>query len=516
MTNSTRVAPGKPGSLWRTIRAAACVAALSLGVGTAQAQSLSRRVDRVLEAADIGSSRVGVYVREVGVTAPLVAIDANTGYIPASNMKLLTTGAALSVLGPDFVFRTEIFVDGTRVIVRGSGDPALADPEVLRNTEPQMTVEDFLNTLVGAVAAAVPDGCTEIILDDRIFDRQFVHPTWDPNDLNKWYAPEVAGLNFHGNLLAIFASPAREGAGYPPRISLQPECAWISVNNQAKTADRDANTYWPARAADDNAFTLFGNVRTTSPTPLNTPTHNNPLLFGQLLAERVMRRGIAVGAEKRPGLKPPAAVRLAEQDEDLSAGRLVAVVTTPLQEVLNRSNTDSINLYAEALLKRIGHEVTREQGSWGTGASVMRMTLQERLGTDAAISTIVTDGSGLSHENLVTPATLAAWIESMATDDQLREAYLLSLATPGRGTFTKRFRGVDLQNQIAGKSGVLTGVRTLSGIIISESGREIVFSVMFNDVPAVKGPNATKTAEKIVTEIDAWLAEIAPAPQLGG
>lgn len=487
-----------------------------LTTGLAHAQSLATRVDRVVDAADIGSSRIGVYVREVGVSAPLVSIDASAGYIPASNMKLLTTGAAITVLGPDFVFRTEIAIEGKRVIIRGDGDPALADPEILRNTEPRMTVEDFLDTLADAIAVKLPDGCSEIILDDRIFDREFVHPTWDRNDLNKWYAPEVAGLNFHGNLLAVFVSPAPEGVGAPPRLTMQPRSAWIHIANRAKTIAKGSNTYWPSRASDSNNFTLYGNVRTTSPTPLNTPTHNNALLFGQLLAERLMRKGIPVGLDARPGLKPPAAVRLAEPDETLPEGILAAVITTPLQEVLNRCNTDSVNMYAEALLKRIGYEVTREQGTWDNGASVLRMTLEERLDSNAAITTIVTDGSGLSHSNIVTPTTITAWVESFALDDDLREPYLLSLATPGRGTFTRRFRDADLKNQVAGKSGVLTGVRTLSGIVVSESGREVVFSILVNDVPASKGPNVTKMSERIVVQIDGWLAEVAPVPQFGG
>lgn len=496
--------------------AAVCIGLAVAWAGVAQGQSLARRVDRLIDAADIGNARFGVLVREVGAAAPLVSIDADDGFIPASNMKLLTSGAALAILGPDFVFRTEIAIDGGRVIVRGSGDPALADPEVLRNTEPRMTVEDFLETLVTAIADKVPDGCEEIVLDDRVFDRQMVHPTWDPNDLNKWYAPEVSGLNFHGNLLAVFASPAPQGVGFPPRLSVQPTSAWIRITNRATTVAEGSNTYWPSRTGDSNSFTIFGDVRTTTPTPLNTPTHNNPLLFGQLLAERLMRRGIAVGDEVRAGLNPPLAVRLAGQEEDLPVGTLVALVTTPLQEVINRCNTDSINLYAEALLKRIGYEATREQGTWATGAAVLRMAIEERLGSDATISTIITDGSGLSHSNLVTPSTLTGWIESIASDPDLREPYLLSLATPGRGTFTRRFRGVDLTNHVAGKSGVLSGVRTLSGIVISESGREVVFSILVNDLGASKGPNATKLAERIVVEIDGWLAEVAPVPQFGG
>lgn len=480
------------------------------------AQSLEVRVQRVLDAADIGNARVGICIREIGASTPLVFVDADSGYIPASNMKLLTSGAALRILGPDFVFRTELALDGDRVIVRGSGDPALADPEVLRNTEPRMTVEDFLETLASAVAERTPDGCSEILIDDRVFDREFVHPTWDPEDLNKRYAPEVAGLNFHGNLLAIFASPAAEGPGNPPRLTMQPNSAWIGIDNRARTVSKNNNTYWASRSPDSNQFRVFGDVRSTAPLPLNTPTHDNPLLFGHLLTERLMGKGVAVGGFAHPGLNPPAVVRVVAPDEALPEGTLCAVVTTPLQEVINRCNTDSVNLYAEALLKRIGHEVTREPGSWANGASVLRMTLEEQLGPDAAVSTIVVDGSGLSHSNLVTPRTLADWIENLATDPELRDPFLLSLATPGRGTFTSRFRDFNFQNHVAGKSGVLTGVRSLSGIVIAPNGREIVFSVLINDVPSGKGPNATLTATRIVEQIDSYLTKLVATTQYGG
>lgn len=489
---------------------------LSLGAAGATAQSLSRRIDRVITAADIGNARLGVSVRDIDSGATIVSIHPDDGFIPASNMKLLTTGAALSVLGPDYIFRTELRVDGKRLIVIGSGDPALADPEVLRDTEPRMTVEDFLETLASAVAKRLPEGCDEIIIDDRIFDRQYVHPTWDPNDLNKWYAPEVAGLNFHGNLLAIFASPAPEGAGAPPRIVFQPRASWISITNRARTVTDGSNTYWPSRDPDDNRFTIFGEVRTTTPVPQNTPTHNNPLLFGQLLADRLMSKGVAVAGARGTGITAPSGVRLAEPDETLPEGQLVAVVTTPLQEVLNRANTDSINLYAETLLKLIGHEVTREPGSWANGASVLRMVIEERLGSHAAATTIVADGSGLSHANAVAPETLTSWVDNITSDPKLRDAYLTSLATPGRGTFTKRFRDTTLLNTVAGKSGTLTGVRTLSGVVAGGDGRQLAFSVMFNDVSPAKGANASKTAERIVAEIDQWLGAPVEAPAFGG
>ena len=482
----------------------AVLACLSLA-SPAMSQSLRSRIDSIITNADIGNARVGVSILDVQTGATILERNDTATYTPASNMKLLTSGAALSVLGPDYVFRTELALDGDRVIVRGSGDPAFADPEILRNTEPPLTIDDFLNTLADAVIKHLPDGPSEIIVDDRVFDREYVHPTWDPDDLNKWYAPEVSGLNFHGNLLAVFASPSPEGIDNPPRISIQPNAPWIGLTNHAKTIAKGSNTYWLARAPDANNFTIYGGVRQPSPLPKNTPTHKNALLFGQFLADRIMQKNIPVGNQHRTTLNPPKAIRLPDENESLPHGQLIAVVTTPIAEVLNRCDTDSINLYAEALLKRMGNEVTHEPGSWSNGSTVLRMVIADRLGSEAAAQTIIADGSGLSHSDKVSPRVLAMWLRSMANDKELSKPFIESLATPGRGTFTRRFRNVTLHNTIAGKSGTLTGVRTLSGYVISKTGKSFAFSIMANNVPTNKGANASRMAEHIVTELDAYL-----------
>lgn len=511
---------GLSSAVFTTVRApvAAAILTLTALAPVAIAQDLARRLESIIQSADVGDARIGVRVLDLDSGRTLYTRDADTPYIPASNMKLLTSGAALAVLGPDYVFRTEVRIDGDRLIVIGAGDPALADPEVLRNTEPRMTVEDFLQTLVDAAETHLPGECSEIVIDDRIFDRELVHPTWDPDDLNKWYAPQVSGLNFHGNLLAVFATPSRAGAGSPPDVQIQPAASWIRVTNKARTTREGSNTHWPAREADANRFTLFGDVRSTAPLPLNTPTHDNAMLFGELYADRLMDRGIPVGGQTSAGLSPPRAVRLAQTGERLPEGRLIAVVTTPISEVLTRCNTDSMNLYAEALLKLLGSRVTGEPGTWASGASVLRMVIEEHVGSRGAASTIVADGSGLSHENLVSPNTLTEWLRHFAEEEELREPFMLSLAGPGRGTFTRRFRGMDFENRVMGKSGVLTGVRTLSGYVVADSGRTLVFSVMANNALGSSGPKATRLADQIVAELDSYLASVeeAAAPAFGG
>src|SRR6185295_11686507 len=107
-----------------------------------QVGSLDDDVSRVLTARKLGMARVGISVIDLETGAALANVNANDPFTPASNMKLLTSGAALLVLGPDFVFRTELIRDGDRLIIRGGGDPALADPIVLKEMEPKLTVSD--------------------------------------------------------------------------------------------------------------------------------------------------------------------------------------------------------------------------------------------------------------------------------------------------------------------------------------------------------------------------------------
>ena len=499
----------------------AAVMALAFVGGRASAQPLNGRLESVLAQAGLGErARVSLSVVDLGTGQTLAAINPDTALIPASNMKVLTSGTALAILGPDYVFRTELARDGDRLIVRGSGDPALGDPDLLEQTQAGMTVEDLLRLLAEAVAKGFDGRVSEIIVDDRVFDRVYVHPAWEPSDLNRRYAPEVSGLNFHGNLLWLYPRPAPEGPGHPPRVAIQPHAAWIEVVVAGRTTADGADTAWIARDAGSNRFRLHGDVRTARRYPEQVPTHNNPLLFGQLLADRLLAMGVRVGDETRPGYMPPAAVRLAEDNESLPQGVVLAAVTTPIADVLRRCNTDSNNMYAEALLKLSGQRVTGEPGSWANGSAVVRMLMQDRIGEVHAARTVVADGSGLCDLNRVSASTLTAWLASFERDDRLRGAFMDSLAVPGEGTFTRRFQGMALKNLVAGKSGTLmrTGVRTLSGYIVHPvTGRRIAYAVLVNGVTGESGPAASRFAERVVGVLDEWLAgQEASAGAFGG
>jgi len=477
------------------------LASLVLAAPTVLAQGLSARMDRLLSDPALAGSRTGAVILDPETGETLGAVNANEALIPASNMKILTSGAALAVLPRDFQFRTELVYDAGytapngargRVVLRGSGDPALADPELLKAMK--ITVEDLLNAWVAALKQACPTAPAELVIDDRVFDRQFVHPTWPVQQLNRWYCAEVAGVNFHTNVLSVFTEP--QGAGQPPKVTLQPDAPWISVQNKARSVKSGSQTAWAARAIDGNSITLHGDVR-WSTDPVEVALHDNPGFVGELLADRLTRAGL------RPGT-----VRTAESEEVLSGGRVVHVVVTDLATVLQRCNVDSHNLYAEALIKRIGHEVTGAPGSWSNGSAVLRMVLSERLGPRAGQSITVADGSGMSRENRVTPLMLAQWLAWISQRSGYAQAFISSLPEAGsEGTLRKRFRGKELRFEVRAKSGYLTGVSSLSGYVIDRtSNKRVVFSVITNDKPnRVRLADVRNMEEQIVVIAQEWL-----------
>lgn len=494
----------------------------------ASAQPLNRAIEGLIGTHKLADARVAVHIVDLATGATLASSRPDEAMIPASNMKLLTSGAALEVLGDGFAFRTELLLSGDTLVIRGSGDPSLGDPAALDRAEPRLAVADLLARLAGTVREAGVTRVSRVVVDDRVFDRQYVHPTWDAADLVKSYAAEVSGLSFHGNFVSVYPAPAPDGPGHAPVVSLEPAAPWIEIENKARTGDKGGTSAWVLRADSGDLLTLFGEV--SARVTIDVSVHDAPAHAGRLFAGALLEAGVAVGdvpaltggrRASRDQLRAAfPAVRLAGPQDRFDKARTLAVVTAPIDDVMLRCNTDSRNLYAECLLKRVGHEVTREPGSWANGASVVRMKLAERLGPEFAAGTILADGSGLSRDNRVSARTFTRWLAAMAESDHARE-YIASLATPGQGTLRRRFRGTTMQNDLYAKSGSIEGVRCLSGYVVDpKTDRRVAFSILVNDLPSGQTQAALKLHEQVIGEIDQWLSAAAGvtarAPEDGG
>ncbi|MFN7021015.1 MAG: D-alanyl-D-alanine carboxypeptidase/D-alanyl-D-alanine-endopeptidase, partial [Phycisphaerales bacterium] len=413
---------------------------------------------------------------------------------------LITSGAALCVLGPDFEFQTTFLQDGDRLVIRGMGDPGLADPELLAKMGTGL--DTLLDRIVQLCKEAGASGIREVVLDDRVFDREYVHPDWPREQLHNSYCAQVSGLNFHSNVLNVYVDPPRS----------QPEAPWLIVKRATKkVTEGETELRLDRDRTEPFTYKLSGNVRYNPDFPVQVTVHEPCVMFGKLIADRVVRDGLAA-----PGVTAATLpVRLAESGEAMVDGpgtRLLTTVRTPLATVLERCNVHSDNLYAESLCKLMGHRTTGQPGSWSNGTAVMRMQVQQRLGPAFAQDMILADGSGLSRNNRLTPQLLTRWIASLARDPTYGEAFVRSMAEIGEGTLRKRFKNAKLRCEVRGKSGYIRSVRSLSGLVTDrETGQRIAYSILIDNIPAGADARCKEFHEEVVRLIDVYMTGPAPS-----
>ena len=452
---------------------------------------LQSEVETIVRTAKLGGGTASVCVIDTKTGKVLVDINSTTAMIPASNQKLLTSGSALHILGPSFAFKTQLlWNEKTKVLtVVGDGDPTIGDASLLGKknwAHENQLLSDELAPWIEAVKKAGIENIQTVVVDDRIFDRSFVHPSWPANQINNWYCAQVSGLNYHLNVVHFFPAPRSNQKASLGEIA--PKMPWITFGNKttSKIGKKDNSSFWVARPPNSNKITARGNVKGVHIEPVKVAFHNPAIVFGQVLARELRSENISVkNVEQVPN------------DAPRSDNTLIFSHRTPLNTVLRRSNSDSHNLYAEALLKRIAAESTGRSGTFDEGAHAVARAVSQRLNIHPA-SLVPADGSGMSRRNKVSTQTLALWLASFDTEDQAGKMLLHSLATPGVGTLKSRFsKTAFAEIAVYAKSGYLSGICSLSGYITFENHEPLVFSIIVNNIKGTV-KEAKKMQESII------------------
>ncbi|MDP6891392.1 MAG: D-alanyl-D-alanine carboxypeptidase, partial [Phycisphaerales bacterium] len=164
---------------------------LPLLLAMAAVAGLQQDIERTIAEAGFTNREVSVAVRECGTDRLIAAVSASTPRMPASNQKLLTAGVAAMVLGADFSFQTRLVRRDDDLIVIGDGDPALGDDLLLKKmTLPDgttLTATGLLDLWAASVANSGTRHVQTLIVDDRIFDRDWYPEEWPKNQLQRHY-----------------------------------------------------------------------------------------------------------------------------------------------------------------------------------------------------------------------------------------------------------------------------------------------------------------------------------------
>jgi len=451
---------------------------------------LQQRVEQLIRDAGYSSRHISVAVRECGEPTLAVDVAASTPRIPASNQKLLVSGLAARVLGPDFRFETRLLQRDGDLVVVGDGDPGLGDDALLAEmTLPDGSPATATGLLDLWAAAAWQSGVRTVdtlVIDDRVFGGDVRSDGWPKDQLHQWYCAPVTGLNFSCNTISF--TPAPSGGRVLPRG--RPSWGGIEIVNEMKVgAAGSKSVIHTAGGPDRSHILLRGNVSRPQQSPVQVSIEAPAEAFGLLLADRLRRAGITVDN-----------VRTATDTDPPPAGRAVAPpIVTPLTTALRRCNFDSHNLYADALLKRLAHELTGRPGTWTDGRRAMTRAVEDASGPSTGLQ--ILDGSGMSRLNAIAPRTMTDWLCSFDPTSVVDRTFTNSISRPGEGKLAARFKNRDLLKgaEVRAKTGYLRGVYGLSGYVTCSQGTRWAFSILINNPP--KGSSAKRLQERIVEAI---------------
>lgn len=424
---------------------------------------------------------IGVAVYSVDRSAPLYLRDADRPLLPASNMKLYTTAAALDRLGPDFQYTTSLYADGPvlpggtldgNLILVGRGDPSLSGRFFADSAT--YVLDKFADELRRAGVRYVTG---RLIGDASFFDDELAAPGWEVGNLLWWYGARVNALSFNDNVVTIEIRPGPT-AGAQAEVSFYPRGDGLRVVNRAVTSGRrGGRSIGIGRRPDIGGYEIWGRIPAGGTPVRYVVAVEDPAAFTlSAMRGRLERFGIAVAGRDQ--------IVYDRDDLPRRPRRLVASHTSPrLIELVRVVNKRSQNLIAEQILKTLG-AVVEGEGSFDDGADVVRDLLRGFGVSTRSVS--IDDGSGLSRADVVTARTTAELLVAMRSHPVFDE-YYDSLLIAGRDGDPRRLDAAAAVGNVHTKTGTLRGVSALSGYATTLDGELLAFSVITNGMPGGKG-----------------------------
>ncbi len=436
------------------------------------AAELPPSVAQALAAAGIPDSHVGLLIQPLDSDAPLVAHGERRSFNPASVMKLVTTLAALDILGPAHSFKTEVHVTGTLegdtlqgdLILKGRGDPAL-------------TLERFWLILRQIRARGIAHIRGDVLIDQSCYDLAPIDPAaFDQAPLRPYNAPPAA-LLVDFNTLTLRFTP-EEGA---VRLALDPP--GLPTRSEVRLAEGGCADWSGglSYALEDGTLRVAGRYPASCGgqalrLSVLEPERSVAAAFSALWAEL----GGSLGGEAYAAVLPP------------EARLLFDFPSPPLARIAADVNEYSNNVMTKMLFLDLGALRYGPPATWDKGEAAIRAWLAEH-GLEIP-ELVLENGSGLSRIERISAASLARLLRYAASRPIFHE-FVASLPALGlEGTLKERLADSPLAGRAWLKTGTLNGVRNLAGYVMDARGRLYILVFLINHPRASAGGPAQEAA----------------------
>ncbi len=435
-------------------------------VAPAQA-GLPSSVTSALKRAGVPLSEISVVVERIGDATPLVALNADTPMLPASTMKLVTTYAGLSILGPDYRWRTSAYADGNvdasgvlhgNLYMQGTGDPKLVPEELI----------DLVDKIRQAGITGI-DGA--LVLDKRFFDPSTRDAPPFDEDATAPYNVGPDPLLYAFKSLSFTLTPSPDGN---VAIDAVPPLAQLQIDNSLRASPGACvgvdSALTPSVTPQANGIVdaLFSGeypVR-CGPRTINVAVLDHSAFFAGGFLALWRSAGGTFNGTTREGPVPTGA-------------RLVAIHRGPvLGDIVRDINKFSNNVMARNLFLTIGAVADKPPGTPAKSADAIERFLRAQ-GLEMPELTLA-NGSGLSRAEHVSAHSLADLLQK-ANASPVAQVFVASLPVAGvDGTMRHRLRNEPVLGNAHIKTGTLNDVRAIAGYVAADNGESYVVVSLIN------------------------------------
>jgi PBP4 family serine-type D-alanyl-D-alanine carboxypeptidase len=455
---------------------ALCTASAARATGPASEgdRALGPAIQSILQRKVLDGAAVGIRIFSLTRQKEVFAHDADEGFIPASNQKLLSIALSLALLGPEYHFETQLSgtgpIDEQGVLqgdlwVEGGGDPTLRSG-FLESDTPAAALEAFVQAVRWR---GIEEIAGDVVVDASLFDEIGTAPGWPEDQLNRDYCAPVGALSLNGNCLDVLVT-VQDGS--EPWVRLRPATQRYQPSSRLGVSGKPREmSVWLMQPDEHGAVMVRGRAGMDAGTlQLRVPVRHPDLFFGAALHAALEAQGIEVRGDYR---------RQQGDDREADLNELY-VRRSPLLPALYYCGKESDNNIAEHVLKGCAAKVTG-RGSFAAAATVSHAFL-ERFAASPT-DWVVVDGSGLSRLNRVSANIMVELLQYMY-ESPWRDPFVRSMPISGiDGTLQKRLTEPDMRYRVRAKTGYLRQVSALSGYLMAGESTDpevFAFAILIN------------------------------------
>ncbi|MFO0320913.1 MAG: D-alanyl-D-alanine carboxypeptidase/D-alanyl-D-alanine-endopeptidase [Bacteroidota bacterium] len=392
--------------------------------------------------------------------------------IPASTLKIVTTGAALGILKKDFVYQTIYSIlyhgeslntsDRIGLKVKGVGDPSFNSSYFYHNDSL------FFDGLIKKIKQEGIKKIDTIMIDDACFDERIPN-SWIWADIANYFGAGANGLSYKDNKFSVFFSTlqpntlakieAIKPAYFSKKINIESEVIAVGTEDEAFVF------------GDPDGFSrkIFGSIPPNKQNYEVEAQMPKPTEFFKFdLIQNLSQHHLYVNDG------------YTTFDKKINTKQIYTHTSNKLDKIIFYTNTKSNNHYAESLLKTVGGLKNEKQGTTQNGIEAVKSFWKSK-GLDLQGLHMV-DGSGLSRENTITTKLLAQILSVIYNDSLIYDAFNASLPIAGKnGSMMNLCKGTFAENNMRAKTGYINRARGYSGYVKTKKGKTLAFSVLFNN-----------------------------------